>query len=121
MDEKRIIEYMTKKRYVDGKYICWDFVMDVFKDCYGIDLPEYPVDEIQVDFRKRLIANFEHEKIAKGWEREGDIIAFSLLSNQHAGVMINDKDFIHLSRDGVGIVSLKSLLGNYQIYRVPLC
>ncbi len=60
MDEKTIINYMKKKRYIEDKYICWDFVMDVYKDLYDIDLPEYPVTEVQAEFKIKLVSNINH-------------------------------------------------------------
>lgn len=117
MNEKQIIDYMKKKRYIDGEYICWDFVMEVCKDLYGIELPEYPVTEVQTEFKYRMLANFKHAVVPKGEEKEGDIIVFSLFANQHAGVMINEKNYIHLSKEGVQVRDLRALLGNYKVYR----
>ena len=117
MDEKKIIDYMKKKRYIDDEYICWDFVMEVCKDNYGLELPEYPVTEVQTEFKNRMVSNFKHFIVPKGQELEGDIIVFSLFANQHAGVMIDSKNYIHLSKEGVQVRSLDSLLGNYKVYR----
>lgn len=118
MDEQTIINYMKKKRYIDNEYICWDFVMDVYKDLYDIELPEYPVTEIQAEFKNRVVSNFNHIIVPKGEEHESDIVVFSLFANQHAGVMIDNKNFIHLARDGVKITDLSFLIGNYKVYRV---
>lgn len=118
MDEKTIINYMKTKRYEDGKYICWDFVMELYKDLYNIELPEYPVTEVQAEFKNKLISNFNHIVVKNGEEQEGDIVVFSLFANQHAGVMTDSKNFIHLARDGVKITDLSFLIGNYKVYRV---
>lgn len=118
MEEKQIIKYMTTKRYVENEYICWDFVMDIFKDIYNIELPEYPVDEVQSEFKNRLVSNFNHDVIEHENTLEGDIVVFSMFANQHAGVMVNKKEFIHLSKEGVKITSLKNLFGNCKIYRI---
>ena len=117
MGEKKIIEYMRKKRYIDGQYICWDFVMEVAKDMYGIELPEYPVTEVQTEFKYKLLSNFAHIVVPRGEEQEGDIIVFSLFANQHAGVVISKDNYIHLSREGVQVRDIASLLGNYKVYR----
>lgn len=117
MEEKQIINYMKKKRYIEGKYICWDFVMDVCKDLYDIELPEYPVTEVQTEFKNKLVANFDNIVVPKGGEKEGDVIVFSLFANQHAGVMINENNYIHLSKEGVQVRDLNALVSNYKVYR----
>lgn len=62
MDEQSLIKYMTTKRYKEGEYVCWDFVRDIYKDLYNIDLPEYPADEIQAEFKYELTSNIKHKK-----------------------------------------------------------
>lgn len=118
MDEKTIIEYMTNKRYIEGEYVCWDFVRDIYKDLYNIDLPEYPADEIQAKFKCELTTNIKHKKIDTADAKEGDIIVFSLFANQHAGVMINNESFIHLPKEGVQISDIADVGKNYVIYRM---
>lgn len=118
MDEKQIINYMMSKKYVDGQYICWDFVMEVYKDMYDFDLPEYPVTEVQAEFKNKLTSNFKHIIVSQGEEKEGDIVVFSVFANQHAGVMIDSNNYIHLSREGVQVRNLVSLVNNYKVYRI---
>ena len=118
MDDKRITEYMLRKRYIEDKYVCWDFVMDVFMDCKGIKLPEYPIGEVQVEFREKISSNFPHVKVPIGELKKWDIVVFSLFANQHAGVMISDTNYIHLSRGGVEVGDLNALAKNYKGYRI---
>lgn len=118
MKEEQILKYMTTKRYKENEYLCWDFVCDVYKDLYNVTLPEYPVDELPVHFKHRMEANFEHKKIESGKAVEGDIIVFSLMADQHAGVMIDSDYMIHLSTTNVRISRLSDLGGNYVIYRI---
>lgn len=118
MNEEQITRYMISKKYIEDKYICWDFVMDVYKDLFDIELPEYPVDEVQAKFKIQLTSNIRHIKVEPVDSSEGDIIVFSLFTNQHAGVMINNKSFIHLSKSGVEVKDIKNLIGNYTIYRI---
>ena len=118
MEEAQIIKYMRTKKYVDGKYVCWDFVMDIYRDLFGIELPEYPVGEVQAEFKNKLMSNFEHVKIERGDEKEGDIVVFSLFGNQLAGVVIVKENFIHLSHCGVKVAKFSMLVGNYKIYRI---
>lgn len=117
MREEQIIRYMRTKKYADGKYVCWDFVRDVYKDEYNIELPEYPVDEIQTEFKDKLTSNIPHKKIQEN-PQSGDIIVFSLFANQHAGIMIDKCNFIHLATDGVRVTNVKDVGGNYAIYRM---
>ena len=92
--------------------------MDVYKDLYGISLPEYPADEVQAEFKIKLTNNIRHAVVNASNVAEGDIIVFSLFANQHAGVMIDNKNFIHLNKTGVEVKSVKNLVGNYVIYRI---
>ena len=118
MDEQSLIKYMITKRYKEGEYVCWDFVRDIYKDLYNIDLPEYPADEIQAEFKYELTSNIKHKKIPIGEAQEGDIIVFSLFANQHAGVMINNESFIHLPKTGVQVSDIADVGKNYVIYRM---
>ena len=118
MHENQVIRYMMSKKYKENEYVCWDFVIDVIKDMFGVELPEYPVTEVQAEFKHKLCANFEHAVIPDGEQQEGDIIAFSLFANQHAGVIINKDYFIHLRPEGVVVTALSELRKNYVIYRL---
>lgn len=118
MHENQIMRYMMSKRYIEDKYVCWDFVIDVIKDMYGITLPEYPVGDVQAEFKNKLVANFKHIKVEDGQAQEGDIVVFSLFANQHAGVMIDSETFIHLRQEGVQVSELANLGKNYVIYRM---
>ena len=117
MEEKQIIKYMTKKKYIEGQYICWNFVQDIYKDLYDINLPDYPVDEIQSEFKNKLASNFPCKKIEDNCFIEGDVIVFSLFANQHAGVMIDNENFIHLTNNGVVVSNINNLGKNYVVYR----
>jgi len=119
MDEKQIVKYMVTKTYIEDKYICWDFVRDLYIDLYNVELPEYPVDEVQTEFKHKLVANFPHIKIENESKvKEGDIIVFSLFANQHAGVIIDKDRYIHLSKNGVEVKELKALTSRRTIYRI---
>ena len=118
MDEQTIVKYMTEKHFKEGEYICWDFVRDIYQDLFNVELPEYPVDELQVEFKHKLTSNIPHIKVAQNDVKEGDIIVFSLFANQHAGVMINTESFIHLTPQGVRISDIEDVGKNYAIYRM---
>lgn len=118
MKEEILIKYMKEKKFNKEKYVCWDFVRDIYKDNYKIELPEYPTDEIQAEFKKYLTSNINHIKIKNNDIKEGDIIVFSLFANQHAGVMIDNENFIHLSEKGVQTCNIKNIRGNYVVYRI---
>ena len=118
MEEKKIYEYMTTKRYKENEYLCWDFVRDIYKDLYKMELPEYPVDELPTHFKQRMVSNFKHEVVKDGQAAEGDIIVFSLMADQHAGVMIDSDNMIHLGKSNVRVSALSDLGKNYVIYRI---
>jgi len=116
MEEETIIKYMMEKHYIKDKYVCWDFVRDIYKDMYDIDLPEYPVDEIQAEFKNKLTSNIPCIKTTDN-PREGDVIVFSLFADQHAGVMVDNENFLHLRPQGVMLSNINNVGKNYVIYR----
>lgn len=117
-DEQKLFNYITKTKFIENKYECWEFVCDIYKKEYGIILPEYPVDEVEAEFKQKVVSNIPNKRIEKGGEpKEGDIIVFSLFVNQHAGVMINKESFIHLTEKGVKVTDLDDVGGNYVFYR----
>lgn len=118
MRNEQIVRYMMSKKYKENEYVCWDFVIDVIFDMFGITLPEYPVTEVQTVFKNRMVANLNNIVVTGKDIKEGDIIVFSLYDSQHAGVMINEENFIHLAREGVQVGDIARTGGNYEIYRL---
>ena len=117
MNEEKIVNYMLTKQYIEGKYTCWEFVQDIFRDEYGMELPDYPMGEVQAEFKNKVKSNFNHIKVDKKDAKEGDMIVFSAFANQHAGVMLDNDNFIHLGEKNVMISQLSNIGGNYAIYR----
>lgn len=117
MNEEKITKYMMETKFDEKKYGCWEFVRTVYKNEHNIDLPEYPVDEVQAEFKHKLASNIPHKIVSSNDAKEGDIIVFSLFAEQHAGVMINDNSFIHLTPQGVRVTDVANVGGNYVIYR----
>lgn len=109
---------MITKRYDKDNYNCWDFVQEVYKNDYGYELPDYPVGDVPAEFKEKLKSNIKHIKIKKEEAIEGDIVIFSLFADQHAGIMLDNDSFIHMSHTHVTVSQLSNLGGNYAIYRV---
>ena len=75
MKEEILIKYMKEKKFNKEKYVCWDFVRDIYKDNYKIELPEYPADEIQAEFKKYLTEHnisFEYQYKTKQYPYKCD-------------------------------------------------
>lgn len=117
LDEKKIIEYMTTRKYIKDVYTCWEFVQEVCKKEYDLDLPDYPVGQVQAEFKDKIKSNFNHIKINKEEAKEGDIIIFSVFANQHAGIMLNSESFIHMGVNNVVVSQIENIRGFYEIYR----
>lgn len=118
LNEQKIVKYMMTKHYDEQNYNCWDFVQDVYKDEYDYRLPDYPMGTVPAQFKDKLKSNINHIKIEKENAIEGDIVIFSLFADQHAGVMLDNDSFIHMSKTNVAVSQLSNLGGNYAIYRV---
>ncbi len=118
MKEEQIINYMTTKKYIENKYLCWDFVQDVYEDMFNYRLPDYPAGEVPAEFKNRLKTNLLYDRVEKENAQEGDLVIFSMFSDQHAGLMLNNNDFIHLTNTTVAVSQLNNLGANYAIYRI---
>lgn len=117
MNEEQIIYYMMNKKWVDGVYMCWEFVQDIYRDLYDMELPDYPVDEPQTEFKNRMVSNFRPKVVPNNEAQDGDIVIFTSLNLQHAGVMIDNERFIHLGMSTPQITDLRSVKGVYKLYR----
>lgn len=117
MHENQIIRYMMSKKYTKD-YDCWEFMRDVYRDTYNIELPEIPLLETPIEFKDKLVTNFKCQKVSDDDIKEGDMIIYSRFTYLHAGMMLDDKNFIHLGENnGVMITDKTNLRGRYEIYR----
>lgn len=117
------IPYKDKGRTEAG-IDCWGLVRLVYSEQYGIDMPSFTEDyEVKdIDRLNQLFSQY-----TPGWAKleepkEGAVVLFRILGQAaHVGVMIDDKNFLHTTRNqDVCVVSLenfkwkKRVLGFYE-------
>jgi cell wall-associated NlpC family hydrolase len=87
------------RKFVPRKADCYTFLCDFYQECYEIVLPRYgydsefdekPPDEVWKDWR-----------MVEPWEsKPGDILLFSTETGLHLGVLLDDSEFVHVTRLG---------------------
>jgi len=93
------IPYKDGGRDING-LDCWGLVRLVYKNEYGIELPSFNNEYIITD-RERVNELFNQYR--EGWAieqnpKEGDVVLLRLLGEEsHVGVLINDKQFLHVN------------------------
>lgn len=100
------IPYKNMGRDLEG-LDCWGLVLCIYKDIYGIDLPDLENYEADWSYKGK---DYIMDRYTKDWERvekpqEFDIILmknFKGIAN-HTGVMLNSKDFIQCTKAGVNL------------------
>ena len=96
------LKYFSDYKYQYGSNDCWTFVQTVFKDEQNIDLPDYPIGES--DVAGYLTSNIDLKMVEKA--SEGCIIYINYGNLQHAGYAINDKLYIHKTRQRVEVSNI---------------
>ncbi len=103
------VPYKNRGRDTTG-LDCWGLVICIYKDIFGIDLPDLENYEVDWSYKGK---NYIMDRYTEDWVRvdmpqEMDII---LIKNgkgicNHAGVMLGNKDFIQCSK-GAGVTLCK--------------
>lgn len=98
------IKYFQDYKYQYGSKDCWSFVQTVFKDEHNIDLPDYPICNSQSDVASYILSNIDLKQVDKA--EKGCIIYIKLGNMHHAGYAINDKLYIHKTRQRVEVSNI---------------
>ena len=91
---------------------CWGLVLCIYKDIFGIDLPDLENYEVDWSYKGK---NYIMERYTNEWKRvdapeELDLV---IIKNNkgiasHAGVMLDSKNFIHCFSAGVVLAKVSS-------------
>lgn len=96
-------KYFSDYKYQYGSNDCWTFVQQVFKDEHHIDLPDYPI-MTKSEIASYLIDNLNLQEVEKA--EKGCIVYYKNGDIHHAGYAINDKLYIHKTRQRVEVSNI---------------
>lgn len=92
-------KYFSDYKYQYGSNDCWTFVQQVFKDEHNIELPDYPICSDSSERAVYLKSNINLEQVPIAFK--GCIVYFTKNHINHAGYAIDDKLYIHKTRQRV--------------------
>lgn len=107
------IKYFKDFEYIENKKDCWTFVQKIFKDEHNFILPDAPIVSNNGDIATFLIGNIKLEEIKEA--KEGCIVYYMHEKIHHAGYCLNNKEFIHKTKNGVIVSKIPK---NAIIYKV---
>ena len=112
------VPYKNRGRDING-LDCWGLVLCIYKDIFGIDLPDLENYEVDWSYKGN---NYIMERYTNEWERvekpqELDVV---LMKNgrgitNHAGIMLDSINFIQCSKAGVTIAKITDKRINKRI------
>ena len=98
------VPYKNRGRDTNG-LDCWGLVLCIYKDIFGIDLPDLENYEVDWSYKGNdyIMERYTNEWVRVEQPQEMDIV---LMHNKkgisnHAGVMLDNKNFIHCPNAGV--------------------
>lgn len=107
------IKYFQQNDYKLNENDCWTFIQEVFKDEHGIDLPDHPIMTDKSEIASNLISNIPYKIVDKA--EKGCIVYYHNGTIHHAGYALNDKQFIHKTRQKVEVSTIPPKAIIYKI------
>lgn len=108
------IKYFQNTQYEMDKNDCWTFVQEVFFDEEGIKLPDHPILTTKEQIAEGLInSNIKYCIVDKA--KKGCIVYYHNGSIHHAGYALDDKTFIHKTRQAVEISKIPTKAIIYKV------
>ena len=107
------IKYFQQNKYELNKSDCWSFVQEVFFDEHGIKLPDRPIMTDKAEIATCLRSNIPYQLAEKA--EKGCIVYYHNGNTHHAGYAINDKKYIHKTRQRVEISPIPTQAIIYKI------
>lgn len=107
------IKYFKNTDFELNKNDCWTFLQEVFKDEEGIKLPDHPIMIDKSEIAAHLQSNIPYRIVETA--KKGNIVYYHNGKTHHVGYALNDKQFIHKTRQRVEISNIPE---NAIIYEV---
>ena len=107
------IKYFQDYKYQYGYNDCWKFVQTVFLDEHNISLPDYPICNNESEIETYLTSNINYKLVDKA--EKGCIIYVHYGDIHHAGYAINDKLYIHKTRQRVEVSNIPQKAIIYKV------
>lgn len=106
-------KYFSDYKYQYGSNDCWTFVQQVYKDEHNRELPDYPICATKPEIASFLTSNIDYEIVDKA--EKGCIVYYNNGNTHHAGYAINDKLYIHKTRQRVEVSNIPEKAIIYKI------
>lgn len=107
------IKYFQNNEYEIDKNDCWTFLQEVFYDEEGVKLPNHPIMTDKSEIATQLISNIPYKIVKKA--HKGCIIYYQNEKTHHVGYALDDKKYIHKTRQRVEVSNIPK---NAIIYEV---
>lgn len=92
---------------------CWTFLQEVYRDEEGINLPEHPIMTDKAEISSYLHSNIRYNIVDTA--KKGNIIYYHNGTIHHVGYALNDKQFIHKTRQRVEISKIPEKAIIYEV------
>lgn len=96
------LKYFKNDKYELGKYDCWTFLQQVFKDEQGIILPDVPVFD-DPENESCLKANIKHRRLDRA--QKGCFVFVKTKNLNHVGYAVSQTEYIHKTLNTGVIIS----------------
>lgn len=107
------IKYFQNTQYELDKNDCWTFLQEVFEDEEGIKLPDHPIMPNKSDIASKLISNIPYRIVDRA--HKGCVIYYHNGTTHHAGYALNEKQYIHKTRQRVTVSPIPEKAIIYEV------
>lgn len=105
--------FQQNKPFEIDKNDCWTFIQEVYEDEHGIRLPNHPIMTNKPEIASYLTSNIPYEILEK--PQKGCIIYYHNGSTHHVGYAIDEKKYIHRTRQKVEISDIPKTAIIYRV------
>lgn len=96
------LKYFKNDKYELGKYDCWTFLQQVFKEEQGIILPDVPVFD-DPENESCLKANIKHRRLDRA--QKGCFVFVKTKNLNHVGYAVSETEYMHKTLNTGVIIS----------------
>lgn len=108
------LKYFQNTKYEMDKNDCWTFIQEVYFDEHGVKLPDHPILTAKEQIAGELVnSNMPHRVVEKA--HKGCIVYYHNGKTHHAGYAIDDKKYIHKTRQRVEISDIPEKAIIYEV------
>lgn len=107
------IKYFQNTNYELDKNDCWTFLQEVYYDEHALKLPNHPIMTDKAEIASNLTSNIPYRIVDKA--HKGCIIYYHNGSIHHAGYALDEKKYIHKTRQRVEVSDIPQKAIIYEV------